>query len=146
MVRTDVRLPIKGRAGSGAGAGSLDCLRVAQSDAVTGSSAVLSGQLKAGFKGPLLLPVDSCNRPLPRCNCSRHCCLGDGVGYLPVNIGLLNDASFTPSTRGGTTPIIIVITGCDIPLAVTSPGHSMRGMLGQNYPQVAWLPTIVIVI
>ena len=42
--------------------------------------------------------------------------------------------------------MFIAITGCDIPLAVISPGYSMRVMLGQNYPQVAWLPTIVIVI
>jgi hypothetical protein len=36
---------------------------VAQSDAGTGSSSVLCGQLKARGKGRLLLPVDLCNKP-----------------------------------------------------------------------------------
>jgi hypothetical protein len=37
-------------------------VRVAQSAAGAGSSAVLSRQLKAGCKGPSLLPVDLCNK------------------------------------------------------------------------------------
>ena len=37
---------------------------IAQSDAETGSSSVLSGLLREGFKGPLFLPVHSCNKPL----------------------------------------------------------------------------------
>src|SRR5687767_2634732 len=51
-----------GQAGGVSGAGSLTRLHVAQSAAGAGSSAVLSRQLKAGGKGPSLLPVDLCNK------------------------------------------------------------------------------------
>jgi hypothetical protein len=41
---------------------SFSLLPVAQSDAGVGSSSVLSGQLKSGFKGPLYLLVDLRNK------------------------------------------------------------------------------------
>jgi hypothetical protein len=62
QIQTDIRGPIAGEAGGGTEAGSFAGVRVAESNAGTGSSAVLSRQLKAGFKGPLLLSVDLCNK------------------------------------------------------------------------------------
>jgi hypothetical protein len=42
----------------------LQCTTCRAVFAEAGSSSVLSHQLKAGFKGPLLLPVNSCNNAL----------------------------------------------------------------------------------
>ena len=66
QMQTDVRRRLTGEAGGVPGAGSLARWRVAQSDAGVGSSAVLSGQLKAAIKGPSLLPVDLCTKALVR--------------------------------------------------------------------------------
>ena len=62
QMQTNVRRWATGEAGCVPGAGSLARVRVAQLDAGARSSAVLSGQLKAGFKGPLLLSVVLCNK------------------------------------------------------------------------------------
>jgi hypothetical protein len=59
--QVDMRRLLEGEAGCVPGTGSLSGMRVAQSDAGTGSSSVLCGPLKAGGKGPLHLLLDSCN-------------------------------------------------------------------------------------
>jgi hypothetical protein len=53
---------VTGKAGRGAGARSRDRLQIASSDAGTGSSAVLSSQLKEAFMGVMLYLLDLCNK------------------------------------------------------------------------------------
>ena len=60
-IRNGHSATVCGRSGMSPGAGSVAGVRVAQSDAGIGSASVLSAELKAGGKGPLLLLVYSCN-------------------------------------------------------------------------------------
>jgi hypothetical protein len=53
-----------GNTGGGAGAGSVADVRVAESVAGAGAFAVLSGRLQVPLKGPALLSVDACNKPV----------------------------------------------------------------------------------
>jgi hypothetical protein len=73
-IQTDVRRRVTVEAGCVPEKGSRAGLRVAQSDAGTGSSSVLSRQLKAGFQGPPHLLLDLCNNAyLRQILCATKC-------------------------------------------------------------------------